>query len=131
MDVLSDVLKVSSLGNVVLSQQQLEPPWSMEVGPKVRSAVHIVKRGVCWFWVPGGASPMRLHPGDLVFIPGGATHVIGDDPGTPPQPFTEVLVEQAKRREDGEVESPAGCTLVCVQLTFDQQGNSPFAVGPS
>ena len=126
MDVLSDVLRVASLGNALLSQSELVAPWAMEVGPKVRAAIHIVKRGMCWFRVGSGAESVRLLAGDIVFVPGGATHVIADDPLTPPRPYEEELAEQHRRVELGINADGERCALLCAEITFDHTEAHPL-----
>lgn len=125
MDVLSDVLRVASLGNALLSQSELSAPWGMEIGPKVRAAIHVVKRGVCWMWVPGSDAPVRLFAGDLVFIPGGAVHVLADDPKTRPLPFADQLEQQRERDRLG-LAGGDRCALICAEITFDQKEAHPL-----
>lgn len=126
IDVLSDVLRVASLGNALLSQAEMAAPWAMEVGPKVRAAVHIVKRGMCWFWLPGADAPTRLQAGDIVFVPGGATHVVADSPHTPPRPYLLELAQQAQRRASGVVDHADRCVLICAEITFDHREAHPL-----
>ena len=70
MDVLTDVLRVSALGNAILNRSELVAPWELEVGVEVRAAIHIVQRGLCWLRV-AKRGPVRLVPGDVVLVPGG------------------------------------------------------------
>jgi len=126
MDVLSDVLRVASLGNGLLSASELVTPWAMEVGPKVRAAVHLVQRGVCWLRAEHLDGPVRLLAGDIIFIPNGATHILSDDPRTPPRPYLEELEEQRRRKDLGQGMDGERCALLCAEITFDQTEAHPL-----
>lgn len=126
MDVLTDVLRVSQLGNAVLGRSELVAPWGLEVGPEVRAAVHVVQRGVCWLRI-GRRAPIRLAVGDIVLIPRGTRHTLSDDPRTPTLPFARGLEQMRSRiaklkgatRHDTAV-------LVCAEIKFDQAEPHPL-----
>jgi AraC-like DNA-binding protein len=126
MDVLSDVLRVSSLGNSILNRSELTAPWGLEVGVQVRAAVHIVQRGLCWLRI-GKRAPVRLGPGDVVLMPRGSLHSLLDDPKTPAEPFEQALKRLAARKTKASAERLAQtAVLVCAEIKFDQAEPHPL-----
>lgn len=125
-DVLSDVLRTASLGSALLTSNELVAPWGMQVGPKVRAAIHLVQRGACWLRAPHQARPQRLLAGDIVFVPNGCTHELADGPDTPARPYLQELAAQQRRRTRTGVPRGERCTLVCAQITFDHTESHPL-----
>ncbi len=126
MDVLTDVLRVSALGNALLNRSELVAPWGLEVGVDVRAAIHIVQRGLCWLRVARRA-PVRLGPGDVVLVPRGTVHALLDDPRTPAEPFERALKRMQARRARGNSARPDQTSvLVCAEIKFDQAEPHPL-----
>lgn len=126
MDVLSDVLRVSALGNAILNRSELLAPWGLEVGVEVQAAIHVVQRGVCWLRVAKRA-PLRLGPGDVVLVPRGTVHALVDDPRTPAEPFERALERMRARRARRRGARPEDTSvLVCAEIKFDQAEPHPL-----
>jgi AraC-like DNA-binding protein len=126
MDVLADVLRVSALGNAILSRSELVAPFGLQVGVEVRAAIHIVQRGLCWLRL-GARAPTRLGPGDVVLIPKGTAHALLDDPRTPARDFEQELVRM-RARLARRASAPADRTavLVCAEIKLEQAGPHPL-----
>jgi AraC-like DNA-binding protein len=124
MDVLANILSLTRTGNSVLSHADLAPPWGLEIGSTVRTAVHVVQRGTCWLRV-GRAKPIRLHAGDVVLVPRGTRHELSDAPRTPTEPYERALARMAGRAAParGRGETTA---LLCAEYTFETRGPHPM-----
>jgi AraC-like DNA-binding protein len=127
MDVLADVLAVTRLGNTLLNQSELIPPFGLEIGSTIKAAVHVVHRGVCWLRVDGERRPLRQVAGDVVLVPRGVRHVLADEPNRAAEPYERALAKMRKR-----VESTRGrraedsVLLLCAEYEFDQDGPHPL-----
>lgn len=82
MDVLADILTVTRLAGNVACHTWCDPPWAIrfETAPKVW--FHLVASGVATL-VPPKGKPIALGPLDVVLLPHGSGHVVGDDPKSP------------------------------------------------
>src|SRR5687768_2477713 len=96
MDVLSEVLKVVQLTGAVFYNAEFSAPWcvhspeSKEIAPLLSPGAkhiivfHLVTEGSAWAHLESG-SQVTLGPGDVVIIPHGDSHVMGNGP--PAKPF--------------------------------------------
>jgi AraC-like DNA-binding protein len=126
MDVLANVLAVTKLGNTVLGQAELLPPWGLEVGPQTKAAVHLVQRGTCWLRLEGESEPTRLVHGDVVLVARGSHHTLTDSPKTPAEPYAQAL-DKMKHRVAALREPAVDSTvLLCAEYDFDQEGPHPL-----
>jgi AraC-like DNA-binding protein len=89
MDVLSDVLAVLRTGRPRSMLQGWDAPWAQEFAA-VPGALgfQVLLHGSCWLLPPGGAAPIRLAAGDVVFRPHGRAHALAGSPDTVPAPCT-------------------------------------------
>jgi AraC-like DNA-binding protein len=125
MDVLADVLRVSALGNAILSRSELRSPFGLGVGVQVRAAIHIVQQGTCWLRL-GKRKPIQLGTGDIILVPRGTPHALVDDPRTPVEPFEEALLRQARRSKQRGAGAAPKAVLVCAEIKFDEAEPHPL-----
>ncbi|MGW4947100.1 AraC family transcriptional regulator [Actinoplanes sp. NPDC004185] len=99
MDVLSDVLAVQRTGRPRSMLLGWDAPWAQEFA-EVPGAMgfQVVLRGSPWLLPPGGAAPVRLHAGDVVFRPHGRAHALADRPDAVPAPCTDPGTPSAEPR---------------------------------
>ncbi|GAA4958804.1 AraC-like DNA-binding protein [Nonomuraea thailandensis] len=90
MDVLSDAIIAMRTGVPHSSRTLMSAPWGMRFTPSDGAGFHVILQGTCWLLLPG-REPIRLGPGDVVFLAHGRGHAIADDPTTP---LTDVIQEQ-------------------------------------
>jgi AraC-like DNA-binding protein len=83
MDVLSDVVEMTRTGPPLSLRLELRSPWALR-SAEAGAAFHIVLQGACWLLLTDGSPPQALGPGDIVLLPRGGSHVVADDPRTPP-----------------------------------------------
>jgi AraC-like DNA-binding protein len=125
MDVLANVLAVTQLGNTVLGQSELLPPWGLEIDRYSVAAVHVVQRGVCWLRVTGDATAVRMSAGDLVLVSRGVVHTLADSAKTRAQPYDVALANMQQRLQAGE-QSQDSTTLLCAAYEFTHEGPHPL-----
>lgn len=81
-------------------------PWGRRYPLVPGAGFHIVLQGSCWLLAPE-AEPVAMGPGDVLFMPRGAAHVIADSPDTP-------ITEVATPGEPRELPGPGARTsLLC------------------
>lgn len=80
MDVLSDVVAVTRTGRPRSAQVRWHAPWGQEFASVPGSAgFQVILQGSCWLLSPD-SEPVRLHAGDVVFLPHGSGHTLADSP---------------------------------------------------
>lgn len=84
MDVLSDAIAAMRAGRPHSSRTLKYAPWGTRYPSAGGGAgFHVVLQGSAWLLPPGGAAPLALGVGDVVFMAHGRSHALADDPGTP------------------------------------------------
>ncbi|MFD5420083.1 AraC family transcriptional regulator [Streptomyces sp. NPDC127069] len=82
MDVLSEVITVGRTGRPRSAYVRWHAPWRQEFASVPGSAgFQVILEGSCWLLSPH-AAPLPLGPGDVLFLPHGTGHTLGDDPAT-------------------------------------------------
>lgn len=133
MDVLSNVLSVTSLATSTLGSREFQAPWAVLVDSPQESAVHIVRRGSCWLR-HGDSEPIRLNAGDLVLLANGKAHVLSSErDAVEAEPMAQAIarshnhVVPSLRGRDSNAESTL---LQCAGYQFSTDGFSPDGVHP-
>lgn len=129
MDALTDILNTLRMQSSLYFRTEMTAPWGVAVPAKGKVArFHIAIRGQCWLRVEGESKPLFLANGDLVIIPHGAAHVMGDTQETAAKPLADVLSETQFTGEGPLVYGGggAGCTLVCGEFAFDERETHPL-----
>lgn len=128
MDVLANVLGVTQLGNTVLCQSELLPPWGMDVTQEKAAAIHVVLRGICWLRLEGEKKPIRLVSGDVVLVSGGTPHALLDDPRTRSEECPLAMARMRKRLAARTTPVPPAesSALLCAAYQFEQKGSHPL-----
>jgi len=80
-DVLSEVLTLIRLRGELIYTARLGGSWGIRFPPGP-AHFHYVERGAAWV-TPAGAEPVRIAEGDVVLLPQGLGHVLGDREGAP------------------------------------------------
>ncbi len=83
MDVLSDVIAAMRTGRPHSSRTVKRAPWGVRFPASDGAGFHVVLQGSAWLLPPEGADPVRLGPGDVVFLAHGYDHGLADRPETP------------------------------------------------
>ena len=103
MDALSDVLRLVRLTGAVFLDAEFSAPWCLSApsgvsvctksmpGAQHVAVYHLVTAGRCEVMF-AGEPPREARTGDLIVIPGGDAHLMGDDLGTTPTDLSGLLV---------------------------------------
>jgi AraC-like DNA-binding protein len=89
-DPLSDVLDMLQLRGDVYARTEAASPWAIAF-PRGEARFHFVERGAVWIRVEGVSQAVRVGEGDLVVLPHGEAHALGDAPDTHPTPLFDLL----------------------------------------
>lgn len=88
MDPLSDLLSHAGLHASVFSRAVLRGPVGVSTrGSEVAALFHVVVRGSTWVRADGALAE-ALRAGDLVVLPHGTPHVLGEAPDGPSRPLS-------------------------------------------
>jgi len=123
MDVLANVLAVTRLGNSVLNQSELLPPWGLDVDRYAIAAVHVVQQGRCWLRT--GDEHRQLDAGDLVLVARGVRHQLLDSPRGRAMPYEPALAAMRARIAAGE-RSDRAARILCMAFEFPFDGPHPL-----
>ncbi|MEU5052109.1 AraC family transcriptional regulator [Streptomyces sp. NPDC021096] len=93
MDVLSDAIAAMRTGLPHSSRAVKRAPWGVRFPASEGAGFHVVLQGSAYLLPPGDAAPVRMGPGDVVFLAHGYGHGLADRPGTP--------LEEARLEPDG------------------------------
>lgn len=94
MDALAEVLQTNRVTGSISFRSLLRSPWSIEIPPMESTGIfHFVLGGVCWLVMPGFERPLRLLQGDVVLLPHGGGHVVGDVPGQASVPLDDLIAD--------------------------------------
>jgi len=115
MDILDDILTTLNLKGVLYFRTDFSGDWGATV-PDLPGAArfHLVVQGSCHVAFPSGRTE-ALHPGDLILIPGGRSHVLADKPGQPAPPLETVMLE-AGYDGSGVFALGRGCPTASTQM---------------
>ncbi|GGK00127.1 AraC family transcriptional regulator [Pilimelia anulata] len=83
MDALSEVLAAAQVGRPVSALTVGRAPWAIRLDEPGAAQFHVLLQGSAWL-TAAGAAPLRLDVGDVVLLPHGTAHTVGDDPHTAP-----------------------------------------------
>jgi len=142
MDVLSTVLKTVKLEGALFYNAEFSAPWCVRepqscqlapyISPIPRHVViyHLLTHGRAYAYV-GQGPRIQLAAGDIVVLPHGDSHIMGNGPDVPPrdagQMIPEVLAQglkPARAGGGGEI-----TRFVCGYLACDQQLCKAFLAG--
>ena len=134
MDLLSDILAALRLRGSLYFRTAFTAPWGIEV-PEYRNVArfHFAHRGQCRVRVAGQEDPVLLAEGDLVIVPHGARHIIGEPESAPVAELDRVLEASGYQGEGalvygGEGARPAGhkTELICGHFSLDAGVTHPL-----
>jgi AraC-like DNA-binding protein len=83
MDPLTDLLNGVRTSGALFNQSYLSGTWAVRFEDGSPMALSVPLRGSAWV-IAEGTAPVRLEPGDVAVLCGGAPYVIADDPTTEP-----------------------------------------------
>ncbi len=143
MDVLSEVLRAVKLDGAVFFNGEFSSPWCthepdsstmasyLPSGPKHVFIFHLVTEGRCYYRDEEGGQAVALKAGDIVMLPHGNEHLMGNGPPITPIDSAPHLKQIFA---EGHILSQLGgggetTKLVCGYLTCDPQLGQVFLAG--
>ena len=90
-DALADVLDMLRPRGRVYCCSEMSAPWAMSLPADGYARFHFIERGGAWLKMDGAAQVTALASGDLVVVPHGNGHVLGDNPKTKPVPIIRLV----------------------------------------
>lgn len=130
MDVLDDILTTLALRGALYFRTDFNGPWAVTVPELGRAArFHLVVQGECTVAIDGGET-VKLAAGDLILIPRGRLHVLGDRATSKAPPLETVLADAGYDGQGvlalGSGDRRASTQLVCGHFTFRQHADHPL-----
>jgi AraC-like DNA-binding protein len=92
-DALSDVLQDLRFSSVSYGVNEFTAPWGIDIPAERGARFHFVAQGHCWVRRVD-RDPVRLEEGDVVLLPHGGGHTIGDTPAGATRPLRELPFER-------------------------------------
>lgn len=128
MDVLADVVDAMRTGSTTSARAELRAPWALRIAPTGGATFHVVLEGSSWLTV-GGGDPVPLGAGDVVLLPRGPAHVIGDHPETPPIDFGPI--DRLGRKPDVPSfgDGPQRSLMLCGTYHVERDRPHPLLAG--
>ena len=126
-DVLTDVLNTLRLRGRVFCRSEMSAPWGMRLPAGEYAHFHVIERGEAWLRLSGEAAAVRLESGDLVIVPHGRGHALGDSPEARAVPL-ELLRESSPEgphllRSGG---GGAETRMICGSFEFASASENPL-----
>ncbi len=124
MDALSTILEATRLRSVVYSKFPLAAPWGLDIVQDENSQFWRLVSGSCTVGSPDGRI-IEMSEGDLVFVPHGSAHWIGDKSTSLRMPSPEFV---RARRAGIPVFNGGGdlTVLIAGHFEFDYRPLHPF-----
>jgi AraC-like DNA-binding protein len=91
-DSVSEVLTSLGVRSTIFCLSELRAPWAFRVEGEPVPKFHLVLEGSASL-LCAGEQPVALEAGDLVVLPRGAMHTLGDDQASPTITLEQVLAE--------------------------------------
>jgi AraC-like DNA-binding protein len=127
MDVLTDVLNALELKGWLCSRTEMAAPWRMDFAASRESVFHIFNFGGGYLDVEGETEPLRVEDGDVVVLPHGHAHAIGDERTSPLVKSARLDYEEQREYEVFPFEGEGQVTvLLCGVFHFENPGDYPL-----
>ncbi len=88
-DALSEIVQRLRLNAGIFTEAEYCGNWAVDTSGSKMATFHLVQQGDCWLLM-AGEQPRALNPGDFVFLPRDATHLICGSDRLPP----DVVINQ-------------------------------------
>ncbi|MEV6772763.1 AraC family transcriptional regulator [Nocardia sp. NPDC051030] len=119
MDILSETIAAIRTGNPASGMFVRHAPWGRRYPVVPGAGFHVMLQGSCWVVTPDG-EPIALGPGDVLFMPRGANHVLVDSLDSP-------VTETARPGEPREIVGPGvRAALVCGAYELGRNRSHPL-----
>jgi len=126
-DALSEILQDLRPTGVSYGHCRFHRPWAFAIPAAPVAQLRVVVAGGCWLRLEG-RDPIRLAPGDAVFLPGGVAHTLADTPSGPTRPLAELPTEKIGEHAFRVTVAGDGdeTVMACCSVRFDQPALHPL-----
>jgi AraC-like DNA-binding protein len=130
MDLLDDIFNTLNLKGALYFRTNFTAPWGTTVPEYTNAArFHLVIQGKCYVKVANQPN-VELNAGDLILIPGGASHIVSHSPCDSAPPLEQVL-NDVGYAGDGVLVVGAGdlnssTQMVCGHFSFRSKAEHPI-----
>ena len=132
MDVLTDVLNSLRLSSTLYCQSKLGASWCLRFMKSKAAVFHVVQSGDAWMHIEGddtsNPEPIHLNESDLIVLPHGTQHRMGNQPDQPP--IVDIYLDrdvlaEAQRRDYTDGLGGASDTLLCGLFNIEIEPTHP------
>jgi AraC-like DNA-binding protein len=126
-DTLSEILQTLHLQGQVFCVCELSSPWSMRLPAGDLAHFHVLERGAAVLRLPPDPTSIPLAAGDLVVLPHGSGHVLGDGAKRTPVMLEELLARRPPR--DGVLRhggTGPRTHMICGAFRFENSADNPI-----
>lgn len=129
-DVLSDILDTVELKATVYFRTEFHPPFGIAV-PSYRRAArfHLIVQGQCFVRLDDGTI-VTATPGDLVFVPGGQSHLLSSEAQGDGELLDDVIAQAGFVGQGpfvvGHGAVATSCQMVCGHFDFAEGADHPL-----
>jgi len=126
-DLLSSVLNSLQFKGRVFCYSELTAPWALRLPAGDFAHFHVCRRGRGWIKVEGTDQQVPLASGDLVILPHGSAHVLGDSPRS--KAVALELLLKRRSPEDNVVRHGGGgaeTIAICGSFQFTNEVGNPI-----
>jgi AraC-like DNA-binding protein len=130
MDLLDDIFNTLNLKGALYFRTNFTAPWGTTVPTYANAArFHLVIQGKCYVKVENQAV-VELNAGDLMLIPGGASHILSHSPCDSAPPLEQVLSDVGYGGDGvlavGEGDLNSSTQMVCGHFSFRSKAEHPI-----
>lgn len=114
-DVVAGLAADARRGGIAYGRTRLGAPWGIRFPPRSIASIHVATGGT-YHLTPDGGAPIRVAEGDVVLLPSGGGHIVGDLPGRPASRVQELSGATLRQMSPAELVADGGgprTTLLC------------------
>ena len=129
MDLLNDILNTLSLKGTLYFRTEFSGQWAVTVPTLAEaSRFHLVLQGCCHVRI-GEEQFQELHPGDVILVPRGQSHILSDSPQKTAPPLEQIISQSGYQGNGLLVYGPKSqgmqTQLVCGHFSFRPGADHP------
>jgi AraC-like DNA-binding protein len=129
LDVFSDALTVLRTGEPVATCIDVRAPFSLQFPATAGAGFQVVMHGSCALISPDG-EPIRLGPGDVVFLRHGSRYVLCSDPAVRPEEISHARADRSSYIGRITVDGPGDrCVVASGAYQLDVARAHPLLAG--
>jgi AraC family transcriptional regulator, alkane utilization regulator len=128
-DAVMSVLDALRVRGHVYCRTEMAAPWGIDFPRMPRAHFHVIEHGPCWLRIDGSRHTVALASGDLVLLPRGSGHSLGDTPRARTVGIRELAGPDHTQYSHAVIRgggSGAETRFVCGQFSFEEALRHPL-----